>query len=65
MSAVAANARVCRNCGAILDAPRANPATRRFSRKCSQCLCWHEMTPEDVLVEWLRERARSRRRRAA
>jgi hypothetical protein len=54
----------CRNCGAILDAPRSNPATRRFARKCSQCLSWQDLSAEDVLVERLRARARTRWRRA-
>ena len=54
----------CRNCGAILDAPRANPRTRRFARKCSQCLAWQELSAGDVLVEQLRARARSLGRRS-
>ena len=53
---------LCRRCGSVLDSPRDHPETRRFSRKCSQCLHWHELSAEQVLVERLRSRARSRRR---
>jgi hypothetical protein len=32
----------CRRCGGLLDATRENPKTRRFGRKCPDCLRWHE-----------------------
>lgn len=34
---------VCRRCGGILDAVRENPKTRRFGRKCPDCLRWHQV----------------------
>jgi hypothetical protein len=57
--------RPCTRCGAFLDAPRRNDATRRVERKCSQCLTWVPLTPEEKLRELLRSRAIDRRRRVA
>ena len=58
-------ARPCPRCGAFLDAPRYNAASARIERKCSQCLEWAPLPPEDELRELLRMRAAARRRRAA
>jgi hypothetical protein len=55
----------CSRCGAFLDAPRRTDATGRLERKCSQCLAWAPLTPEEELRELLRARAIGRRRRAA
>ena len=57
--------RPCDRCGAFLDAPRHNEATRRIERKCSQCLRWSRLTPQEELREVVRARAVDRRRRAA
>ena len=57
--------RPCDRCGALLDAPRFNEATKRMERKCSQCLTWAPLTPEEELRELVRARAIDRRRRAA
>jgi hypothetical protein len=37
----------CRRCGGLLDAARENPKTRRYGRKCPDCLRWHD-TPAGV-----------------
>jgi hypothetical protein len=55
----------CPRCGAFLDAPRRNGASGRIERKCSQCLEWAPLSPEEELRELLRLRAAGRRRRAA
>jgi hypothetical protein len=57
--------RPCERCGAFLDAPRRNDATNRIERKCSQCLRWSPLTPQEELREAVRARAIDRRRRAA
>ena len=57
--------RPCDRCGAFLDAPRQNGATKRVERKCSQCLHWQPLTPQEELREVVRLRAMDRRRRAA
>jgi hypothetical protein len=57
--------RPCDRCGAFLDAPRRNEDSRRIERKCSQCLRWSPLTPEEELREAIRARAIDRRRRAA
>ena len=57
--------RPCERCGAFLAAPRRNKATDRMERKCSQCLRWAPLTPEEELREVLRARAIDRRRQAA
>lgn len=57
--------RPCSRCGSFLDAPRQNPNTGLPARKCSQCLEWNPLTPEEELREVLRARAIERRRRAA
>jgi hypothetical protein len=57
--------RPCGRCGAFLDAPRHNQATNRIERKCSQCMRWNTLTPQEELREVVRARALDRRRRAA
>ena len=57
--------RPCDRCGAFLDAPRQNQETKRIERKCSQCLRWTPLTPQEELREAVKLRAADRRRRAA
>ena len=45
---------LCPRCGSILDAPRENPKTRRYGRKCADCLHWQTSPPTELVVGRLR-----------
>jgi len=49
--------RLCSHCGSLLDAARENPKTKRYERKCPDCLQWHPLPAADQLTGRLRRRA--------
>jgi hypothetical protein len=47
---------LCPRCGSVLDGPRENPKTRRFERKCAECLTWHDLPSAVQLAVMARRR---------
>ena len=48
---------LCPHCGSVLDAVRENPKTRRFGRKCADCLRWRNLPAGEQLAAQALRRA--------